>query len=265
MSMAKASIGRMLLLAVIAAGAGCKVHQTSVPGLSGPSELALAIAVVAVPDTIRQDGSDWSTIVVTARDKDGAAVPSVEVRLDIQTASGPADYGTLSSRTLVTGADGRATATYTSPPTPPVTALPEVCPALSFGVSLLGPCVGIAATPVGESFYTFPTQVVFIHLVPPSVILPPANASNPVAAFEFEPSAPRARDVVVVDASASHARDGKVIVDYEWNWGDGEVENSPTPDEEHDFVAPGVYKVVLTVTDSAGLTGSVTKNLTVSP
>lgn len=261
--MVKASITRLLLLVVFTAG--CKVHQTGVPGLNGPSELALALAIAAVPDTIRQDGTDWSTIVVTARDKDGTPVPSVQLRLDVQTASGPADYGILSSRTIVTGADGRASATYTSPPTPPVTALPEVCPALSFGVALLGPCVGITVTPIGESFHTAPTQIVFIHLVPPSVILPPANASAPVASFEFEPSAPRPFDVVVFDGSESQAKDGKTIVDYAWSWGDGEFENNPTPEEEHDFLVPGVYKVVLTVTDSAGLTGSATKNLTVSP
>ena len=44
------------LLAAVAL-AGCTVHQTEAPGLSGPSGLALSIEVTASPDSISQDGA----------------------------------------------------------------------------------------------------------------------------------------------------------------------------------------------------------------
>lgn len=266
MLMDKTSTKWLALLSAMVVCAGCTVSDTEIPQLTGPSELALSVSIVASPDTIRYDGADWSTVIVRARDINGAPVTGVQIRLDIQTAAGgPADFGTLSNRLIVTGADGTATATYTAPTTPPALAPVEVCPANSFNVVLAGPCVGISATPVGNSFFTFPAQIVYIHLVPPSVITPRPGTGVPTASFEFSPSAPVRGQVVIFDASASQASAGNSIVEYKWNWGDGEIEKATTSDEEHDYQTAGVFSVQLTITDSAGLTASISKTLTVSP
>ena len=63
----KAFLSAALALIAVAL-AGCTVHQTTVPGLSGPSDLALSIRVTASPDSISQDGGSQSSIAVNAFD-----------------------------------------------------------------------------------------------------------------------------------------------------------------------------------------------------
>src|SRR5438105_1455552 len=107
-------------IAAAAAASGCTVHQTDVPGLTGPSEYALSIGVPATPDIVTQDGASQAAIVVLARDANGRPVPSLPLRLDMEINGTLQDFGTLSARNLVTNADGRATTTFTAPPAPPV-------------------------------------------------------------------------------------------------------------------------------------------------
>jgi PKD repeat protein len=54
-------------------------------------------------------------------------------------------------------------------------------------------------------------------------------------------------------------------VSYTWNWGDGDpVVTGSTPIQQHDFTAPGVYRVLLTVTDEAGQIGTTSQTVTVN-
>src|SRR2546428_5876488 len=90
------------VLALVAASAACTVHSTDVPSLSGPSEYALSLNIIASPDSIVRDGISQSIVVVTARDTNGKGLPSVPLRVDMLVAGVLADFGTLSARNLVT-------------------------------------------------------------------------------------------------------------------------------------------------------------------
>ena len=56
------------------------------------------------------------------------------------------------------------------------------------------------------------------------------------------------------DGTASSDPDGGTLTSYAWSWGDGTTGTGATA--THDYATPGTYPVVLTVTDSAGSTGS---------
>jgi PKD repeat protein len=242
----------------------CTVQQTEIPMLTGPSEFALSLSIEATPDTIRQDGVDRSTVMVTARDASGAPRGSLPLRLDILVDAGTADFGTLSSRTVTTGSDGRAHVTYTAPPPPPINAPLGTC-LTNNSVLMLGPCVRISATPVGSNFTGSQAQTVLIHLVPPSVILPASDPNAPTATFVFTPTSPRVNQLVLFNAQASTAVPGRRIVEYSWTWGDGESSTRSVPTEDHDYIAPGLYPVTLTVVDDAGLQGMAGALILVSP
>ena len=89
---------------------------------------------------------------------------------------------------------------------------------------------------------------------------------NPTADFTFNPSAPRSGQQVTFDGSPSRAASGRTIVSYSWSFGDG---GSGTGQSVvHTFVGvttTTTFNVLLTVTDSAGQTSSVTKPVTVTP
>ncbi|MCA4133607.1 PKD domain-containing protein [Arthrobacter sp. M4] len=91
---------------------------------------------------------------------------------------------------------------------------------------------------------------------PVTVTAPPPN-KPPTAAFTATPN----NLVAAFDASASADPDG-TITSYAWNFGDSATGNGATT--SHSYAAAGTYAVKLTVTDNAGATGTVTKNVTVT-
>lgn len=108
---------RLAVVAVIAlAGWGCTVSDIERPPVTGPSELALALSVLANPDAITRDGESQSQIVIEARDVNGQAVAGVDVRLDIVVNNLVRnEFGLLSAYSAVTASNGRAVVTYTAP------------------------------------------------------------------------------------------------------------------------------------------------------
>src|SRR5689334_17676127 len=106
----------LLATAIALAGSACAVHQTDVPGISGPSELSLSLTVTATPDSISQDGASQSAISVLARDANGKPMSGLPIRLDMQVGGALQDFGALTARNIVTSADGRATSVYIAPP-----------------------------------------------------------------------------------------------------------------------------------------------------
>lgn len=251
---------RITLAATLAASAACTVQQANVPGLTGPSEFATSIKLTATPDTIRHDGVDSSSIVVSVTDVNGGPVANLQLRIDIMANGGPADYGAVSQRTVSTGSDGRARVTYTAPPAPPLNAPLDACQPTIFSPYLLSGCVEIVATPIGSNFATRPSETVRIHLTPGSVITPPVDPTAPLAAFAITQGSGVRQ--YFFNASASTPYPGRTIVSYEWLWGDGESAIRSGPTEDHDYPSPGVYPVTLRVTDSAGVIGTVTQVLT---
>ena len=88
-----------------------------------------------------------------------------------------------------------------------------------------------------------------------------AGVANPSAAFDLSPSGPGVNQQVFFDANASQAAPGRTIARYDWNFGDGVFGSGVT--ESHRFARAGDFQVTLTVTDSAGKTGTASKSVTV--
>jgi PKD repeat protein len=85
--------------------------------------------------------------------------------------------------------------------------------------------------------------------------------SGPTASFTFSPNAPNVNQTVFYDASASKAAAGRSIVDYFWHFGDGGEKHGQTT--SNTFPNAQAYTVTLTVTDSAGQTGTSSQTITV--
>ena len=255
-------------LAVVLAS-GCTVHQTETPALSGPSEFALSLSVSAAPDTISQDGRSSATVAVVARDVNGKPIVNAPFRFDIVVAGGAADYGTLSSRNVVTGTDGRATAVYTAPPPAPAGSTAGSCSGNILEIPTAGRCVEIVATSVSSDYYASEAHSALIHLIPVGIILP--AGSTPVANFAITPATPTANDAVQFDAAKSCG--GSVdssggcpatsagIVSYAWSFGDGATGAGRTT--SHVYSRQQTYLITLTVTNDVGVAASSTQSLNV--
>ena len=266
--MSKVLLTRLPIVGIAAFVAACTVHSTDTPGLTGPSEYALSVAIAATPDSLAQDGASQSAIVVTARNAQAHPVSGLAFRLEMQMNGRPVDYGSLSSRTVVTNSDGRATAMYTAPAPPPAGANIDTCAPSVFSPAAAGPCITISATPVSSGYASVVSQTVDIHLVPVGVIYTTA----PTARFTFTPASPLAGTAVQFDASNSCpgpvsgsgcAASGTVISRYTWNFGDGTVTTTTSPVIGHTFTTAQTFSVTLTVTNDRGTAASSTQALTV--
>jgi hypothetical protein len=247
--MLSTNVRRIATVAVItAATAGCTVHSTEPPPLTGPSELAHALRLTASPASIPQDGVTTSTITILAIDPSGHPEAGVPLRVDIMAGGTGVDFGTLSARSLTTGASGTVTVTYTAPAAP-ANGIFDMCNGVT------GNCVDIVAAPTNtQNFVNINPASVQIRLMPVGNIIP-------IGDFTFTPAAPKALQDVTFDASGVLADPGRTLVSYRWDLGDGAVKlgNNVT----HDFVA-GTYNVTLTVTDDAGKSKVIGKRITVS-
>jgi PKD repeat protein len=222
--------------------AGCSLDKQTTPPLSGPSELGLAIGVTATPDIITQDGQSQATIRVQALDAASQPVSGLALRAETLVGGLPVDLGFLSTKSLSTGADGRATLVYRSPAPPSPSQTSDIL-------------IEVAITPVGTNYTGANTKSVLIRLARPGVILPPNG--TPTAKFFFSPTTPKVDEDVFFDGSASTDSDG-TIVTYYWSFGDGRTHTSSEPTVRHVYGLAGTYNVTLTVTDDRGLTASTT-------
>jgi hypothetical protein len=260
--MGKQLLRRPVLIALIALTAACTVQQTNVPSVTGPSEFGLAVTVAAQPDIITRDGISQSTITITARDPNGSPVAGTQFRVDMGRFISPptlpgvpplpaslvrGDFGSLSSRFVFSGSDGRATLRYTSPP-PPVPGTDEP-----------GDGVTIIVEPVDSNYQTANAQTAEIRLVVPPTDI---GGNAPFPQFTFAPANPSAGELIVFDARASVAPTGRTITKFSWSWGDGETATGIT--EDHDYTNAGTFIVTLTVTDSAGVSASTSKTIAVT-
>ena len=260
--------------AALAAGiaiAGCVVHQTDAPGLSGPSQLALTLTLTATPDSIAENGGDQSVIRITAIGPDGQPVPNVALRMDTLGDGIAFDIGTLSSKNLITNSSGVATVTFTAPAAIPGSFVGS-CQGTAISEPNIGSCVVIRATPTASNFAptSLQPQSVTVRMVPPGIILPPVK--TPKAAFTFLPSSPLASQPVSFDASASCsevdstgacvAASTTSIVSYAWTFGDG---GSGTGRQTtHAYSSGGTFVATLTVTNSTGGSASTSQSVTLT-
>jgi PKD repeat protein len=89
-----------------------------------------------------------------------------------------------------------------------------------------------------------------------------AEVANPSADFTFSPQTPGVNQSVFFDASASKASTSdRYIATYSWTFGDGGTGSGQTPSRR--YASAGTFNVTLTVADTSGRTGTVTKAVTV--
>ncbi len=236
----------LIVLAALLTLGACALDKQGAPNLSGPSEFALSLAVSATPDIITQDGVSQATIQVVARDANAQPLRGVEMRLQVYAGGSPTDFGNLTSKSIMTGSDGRASAIYTAPPAPP----PTVSDDTTISVQIL---------PVNGDFANATARYVDIRLVRPGVITPPGDA--PTATFSFSPTKPHENEDAFFDASASEASSGHSITSYLWSFGDGRTDSGAQV--RHSYDAAGDYVVTLTVKDDLGRASSKALPLTV--
>lgn len=254
-------IRRAAVALALLATAGCTVKNTEPPPLTGPSGLALTLTVSAIPDSISQNGGDQSAIKITAIGPDGKPVAALPMRVDMLVNGVPQDFGTLSARTVVTNSDGVASVVFTAPPSPP-NGLFGSCNGLP------GTCVSIVATATGTNFDTANPQSVQIRLVPPGIILPPAD--TPTASFQFSPVSVGPNQVITFDATAScggtvsggTCQSSSQIASYSWNFGDGSSGSGAIV--THSYASVASYVVTLTVTNDRGVSASTPKTVTIT-
>ncbi len=112
-----------------------------------------------------------------------------------------------------------------------------------------------------DSFYPNPR---FIGIVSWDGVF--ANSTGALAFFNFEPSSPPAflpQDVIWFNSSISIPSPGASLAKYDWDFGDTSIASVMTPSTPHKFLSPGTYQVTLTVTDSLGQVGSVTRTVVI--
>lgn len=242
----KTSIRLLAVASVLAAAAACTLDSQEAPSLTGPSTFGLSLTVTASPDILPEDGASQAVIRITARGPNGQVMPNVPLRIDTTVGATIVEYGQLSARNVTTNGNGEATVIYTAPL--------SAQPGTDFGN-----VVHVSVLQVGSDFGSTSPAGVNIRLVPQTTAQTPGA---PHANFYFTPAEPRVNQQVQFDASSSFDPDG-VIVDYSWNYGDGEIETGVV--QQHDFAAAGTYLVTLTVTDNQGKRASLTKAVTVLP
>ena len=230
--------------------AACQKDATPDPFI-GPSELALSLALSASPDTLPVDGASQSLVTILARDGAGQVLANVTLRLQIRFAGVLQDLGQLSARTLVTGADGRAVATYTAP--------------LAVSGVDSEAQVQIEVTPVGDNYASAVPRSLSIRLVPSGVVVPPLSFT---AGFRFTPATPARFQEVLFETNCLSVNDTNCVTDpagqvvsYAWAFGDGSTATGPTA--THTYLEQSTFTPVLTVTDAQSRIQTASRSLTV--
>ena len=223
--------------------------------MSGPSELGLSLALTASPDALPLDGVSQTLIGIFARDRNARALSNLRLSLQIATSRGFEDFGRLSTRSAVTGSDGRATVTYTVP----------LVPSNAEGAADVGMTVTVWVTPIGQDYGNEISRGVTIRLVPPGTVIPLFEAT---AGFAISPAIPTVFDQVRFSTNCADAtgadcvRDpGEIITQYDWDFGDGSVASGPAV--AHVYEVAGTYVVWLTIRDTFNRFAQASKSLAI--
>src|SRR5688572_10910688 len=94
----------------------CTVKGTETPPLTGPSGPATRVLLSLDQDSILKDGLSQTRLNIEVIQADGRPWRGLTLRIEMVVDGIFYDFGTLSAKTVVTGDDGKARSTYTSPP-----------------------------------------------------------------------------------------------------------------------------------------------------
>jgi hypothetical protein len=251
--------GRVLVvLGVVLGLEGCGLDKVTVPGLTGPSELALSLSLKANPDFVVADNQSVSQIVATLRGPSAQPVAGRAILFFITDPTGvPALLGELStvtgqviasgqSATAVTNAQGVAIVNFGAPARTDIISDTKVL---------------VLARPVSDDFNGAVDRSVTVQVLAAEPRLFPPNPANkpPTCSFVVQPAIPPAADGTypvgfqILFQSTSSDADG-FIARYEWNFGDGTGDLKS--DVNHAYSSAGVYTVTHKVTDNNGATTS---------
>ena len=218
--------------------AACTVDQTKVPDLTGPSTFATSLSVSANPDFLAFGQSattpgQQAVVLVSAFDATGQPKPNQTVRLEVVVKDLPSACGQLSTSSVTTGSDGRASVVFTAP---------SSCPFFDVDGT-----VGVRATPVGSNASISAASTARILMVLPATSTSATSPGGLTANLSVA-ALPGTR-LFQFDGTSS-VSPGHTIVRYLWTFSDGDVEVGSVID--HDFGTTGTYQVTLTVTDDIG-------------
>jgi PKD repeat protein len=87
------------------------------------------------------------------------------------------------------------------------------------------------------------------------------STDAPTADFSFSQLPPNVSHTMQFNSSTSSVVTGRTIASYSWDFGDGGSSALASP--SHAYGAAASYNVTLTITDSAGKVGRVTKTVAV--
>ena len=219
--------------------AGCGLDKKEIPGLAGPAELGLSFQLDARPDVVTANGYNTVSLQATLRNQVGQPAPGVGVFFEITDGNGNvADIGRLNNNVAVSGSNGVAQAIYTTPPRTDATGNTTIL---------------IRARPIGGDANGQVYRSVRIELRSAEPRLFPQIPGNnaPFCNFVMEPATGLVRlGQDLLAQSTSSDQDG-TLVRYEWDFGDGTVDDKP--DVVHRYGLPGEYSLVHVVTDNGGL------------
>ena len=240
------------LAVIVALAASCTMKNQDAPPLTGPSEFGTSVTVTVSPDVLSLDGASQSLVTITAREASGKPLRNLSLRAEISIGGVRADFGSLSARNVVTGADGRATLVYTAPG---ASNGPSEDPAT---------LVDILVTPIGTDFNNASARLASIRLVAPGVVVPAAGLQP---YFVASTTSPADHQNVFFDACNDSERPpcappNNPIATYSWNFGDGETATGRSA--THAFDTPGTFVVRLTVTDVIGRSASTSQTIDVA-
>lgn len=232
-------IKHLIVFSSLALLGACTLDKQAAPALTGPSELGLSLAITASPDQLPEDGQSTSVITVIARDANSQPVSGLTLHGQLLVGGAPTDVkGTLSSQTISTDSNGKATVMFTAP----------IQAATDTGTTVLS----VQFTPVGGDFANDAPHAVNIGLSLPGTISLP----GPTARFTFS-SGPNGTHF---DGSSSVAVGGRSISSWEWDFGDGSPHGFGIT-VDHAYATTGPFVVTLKVTDSAGQVGLATQTI----
>jgi PKD repeat protein len=87
-----------------------------------------------------------------------------------------------------------------------------------------------------------------------------------MASFVTSPAAPKANTLVSFNASASKGIEGRGVVEYQWDFGDGTpLHTTGSALTTHVYAAVGSYTVTLRIVDDTGRFAVISNALEIAP